>query len=61
VETKDTYLTIRRQIEMPISLDGLSFSGLTWTFKLLPSTQRPALGMLGYLPVDLKRDQQMVS
>jgi hypothetical protein len=38
---------------MPIlSLDGLSISGVAWTFKLLSSKQRLAYGMLSYLPVD---------
>ena len=35
---------------MPIvSFDSLNFSGLAWTFKLLPSkhTERPAYGLLG--------------
>jgi len=44
-----------------VSLDSLSFSGLVWTLKLLPSkhTQRPAYGMLGHSPVH-SRDQHMV-
>ena len=42
---------------MPIMFcDSLSFSGLAWTFKLLPrkhkvDTQTPAYRMLGHLPV----------
>jgi hypothetical protein len=36
----DERITFRRQIWKPVvSCDGLSFSGLVWTFKLLPSTQ----------------------
>ena len=36
-----------------LSFDGLSFSGLAWTFKLQPSkqTQRPAYDMVGHSPV----------
>ena len=44
-----------------ISLDGLSFSGLVWAFKLYQANiQRPAYAVLGHLPVSF-RDQHMVS
>jgi len=46
---------------MPVvSHDGLGFSSLAWTFKLLPiTTKRPAYGMLGHLSVHFI-DQHMV-
>jgi hypothetical protein len=43
-----------------VSLDGLSFSGLSWTFKLPPSTQTPVYDMLRHLPVHFSH-QHMVS
>jgi hypothetical protein len=46
---------------MPIlSINGLSFSGLAWTFKLPPSkVQRTGHGMLGHWQLHFK-DQHMV-
>jgi hypothetical protein len=36
-----TALTFRRHIKIPVvSLDSLNFSGLSWTFKLLPGKHR---------------------
>jgi len=47
---------------MPIVFhDGLSFSGVPWTFNLPPvNAQRPAYGMCGHSPVHF-RDQQIIS
>jgi len=43
-----------------VSLDNLSFPGLTWKIKLVPSKpQRPAYHMLGHSPIHC-RDQCMV-
>jgi len=38
-----------------LSCDGLHFSGLAWTFKLLSSKhiQRPAYSMVGHSPVHI--------
>jgi hypothetical protein len=46
---------------MPVmSCDGLSFSGIAWTFKLLPGKHKsPAYGKLGHPPRHF-RDQHMV-
>jgi len=44
-----------------VSLDSLSFSGLTWKILLVSSKpQRPAYHMIGHSPIHC-RDQCMVS